>query len=180
VTNWKDVKEIIEKEISLIWLKEPIELKKFRLGIVESGAGAYDQYFATWVFGDGEIRALGIYCIFNAIECAERKEPNPVYTLEQCKDVFKFGAAVCAEYVAYNFNMPKIWDFYNKICDSFDSIHTKEEFADLLYSYYCYINKMHLWVHHMFPWALGTAFPRNAASEIVKMYKEGKYDGSYI
>lgn len=179
MADWKEVQKAIEDEIQLIWLDEPIELKKFRLGIVETGAGAYDQYFSTWVFGDGEIRALGIYCVFNAIEACERKAPNPVYSLEQCKDLFKYGCAVCAEYVAYNMAMPKIWDFYNQIVASYDSITSKEDFAELLYSYYCLINRLHLWIHHMFPWALGTVFPRSAASEIVKLYKEGTYDGAY-
>ena len=135
MADWKEVQKAIEDEIQLIWLDEPIELKKFRLGIVETGAGAYDQYFSTWVFGDGEIRALGIYCVFNAIEACERKAPNPVYSLEQCKDLFKYGCAVCAEYVAYNMAMPKIWDFYNQLVASYDSITSKEDFAELLYSY---------------------------------------------
>lgn len=180
MADWKEVKKAIDDELASIWLTEPIELKKFRYGIVETGAGAYDQYFSTWVFGDGEIRALGIYCIFNAIEACERKAPNPIYSLEQCKDLFKYGCAVCAEYVAYNMAMPKIWSFYNDILASYDSIDSKEDFAELLYSYYGYINKMHLWIHHMFPWALGTAFPRNAAREVINFYKEGMYDGSYV
>ena len=180
MANWLLVQEAIELEIANIWLKEPIELYKFRHGIVESGAGAYDQYFSTWVFGDGEIRALGIYCIFNAIEACERKSPDPEYSLEQCKDLFKFGAKVCSEYTAYNMSMPKIWDFYNQIVGSYDTINSKADFAELLYSYYCYINRMHLWIHHFFPWALGAVFPRKAASEIVQMYKDGIYDGSYI
>ena len=53
--HWKTLKQEIEAETQRIWLEEPLDLKKLRLGIIDNEAGSYGQYFTTWDFANGMI-----------------------------------------------------------------------------------------------------------------------------
>jgi hypothetical protein len=57
-------------------------------------------------------------------------------------------------------NLPKLVSFAHDIIDSFDSIKTKEELADLLWSWFNYVNRIHRWFQLIFPWNLGDHLPR--------------------
>jgi hypothetical protein len=46
------LKKEIDEEIQAIWLKEPDEVKKLGMGLIDSGAGSYGQYFTTYFLAD--------------------------------------------------------------------------------------------------------------------------------
>ncbi|MBS1890381.1 MAG: hypothetical protein JST59_03755, partial [Actinobacteria bacterium] len=133
-----------------------------RLGIFESDAGSYGQYFSNLVFVNGDMRALSTW-ITPAIVL--RAASDDRFTLDQCKDVFAWTNLVNVDFLAYCVFV-KFGEFIHRIVDGFDEISSKEEFDRVLAEWYAYANRMYLWVHHSFPWGLGTAYPKPTAEDL--------------
>ncbi|NLZ73021.1 MAG: hypothetical protein GX905_04290 [Bacteroidales bacterium] len=66
-------------------------------------------------------------------------------------------------------NLPKLKKFCADIVDSFDSIKTKEDFADLIWSWGNYVNRLNKWFFLIFPWHLGKNFPRIEPETVEEM-----------
>ncbi|MBS1677176.1 MAG: hypothetical protein JST08_07305 [Actinobacteria bacterium] len=152
----------LRAETDKIWLDEPDEIRAMRLGIFESDAGSYGQYFSNLVFVNGDMRALSTW-ITPAIVL--RAASDDRFTLDQCKDVFAWTNLVNVDFLAYC-GFVKFGEFIHRIVDAFDEISSKEEFDRVLAEWYAYANRMYLWVHHSFPWGLGTAYPKPSAEDL--------------
>ena len=66
-------------------------------------------------------------------------------------------------------NLPKLWRFCQDIVDSFDTVQTKEEFADLIWSWTNYVNRLNKWFFLVFPWHLGKQFPRVEKKDVRRL-----------
>ena len=66
-------------------------------------------------------------------------------------------------------NLPKFSQFANDILDSYDSIKTKEEFWDLIWSWQNYVNCMNRWFQTVFPWEFGAQLKTKTKEEIKKL-----------
>jgi len=53
--------------------------------------------------------------------------------------------------------------------DSYHSIKTKEEFASLLWSWFCYVDRINDWFYTVLPWELGKNLQRKDVEDIRKM-----------
>jgi hypothetical protein len=146
----------IRVETDRIWLDEPSEIRAMRLGIFESDAGSYGQYFSNLVFVNGDMRALSTW-ITPAVVL--RALDDESFSLDQCKDLFAWTNLINVDFLAYC-GFTRFGDFVHRIVDAFDGITSKEELSQVLAEWYAYANRMYLWVHHTFPWGLGTAFPK--------------------
>jgi hypothetical protein len=69
---------------------------------------------------------------------------DPTFTLEHCKRMWKYltvhmaglmGEVDPPKCPAPWLNLPKLWRFCQDIVDSLDTVKTKEEFADLIWSW---------------------------------------------
>jgi hypothetical protein len=65
--------------------------------------------------------------------------------------------------------LPKLIKLCNDIVVSLDTVETKEEFADLIWSWENYVNRLNKWFSLVFPWHLGLDFPRRGQKEINEM-----------
>ena len=74
-------------------------------------------------------------------------------------------------------NLPKLRDFALDIVDSFPSIETKEEFRDLLWSWFNYVNCLNRWFFLVFPWHLGDQFPLMTPEKVEELSKLVKASG---
>lgn len=152
----------IRAETDKIWLDEPYEIKSMRLGIFPSGSGTRGQYFTNLVFINGDMRALSTWItpgvVLRAVE-------DDSFTLEQAKNLFKWINVVSVDFLAYT-GFVNFSEFVHRIIACYDEIETKDQFRELLVDWYAYANRMYLWVHHMFPWALGTAFPKPSSADL--------------
>ena len=149
----KQLKKEIEEETRRIWMKEPDEVKKIRLGIIDSGAGAYGQYFTTIVFADGESRALGylaLSSIYNTIKDPEFELPH-IYKLS------RMLLPVGAEFLGYC-GLNKLWEFIRRYLEIMEKIESREELKELVGSLVLYVNRIYGWFRFGGPWSLGTQF----------------------
>jgi hypothetical protein len=164
--NWKEVLNKIEKETEKIWVEEPLEVKKLRMGIIDSGAGTYNQYFSTFVFVDGDIRALGCYCANGLARSADLKST----TLEQLKDQVSIFMPISAKFLGYC-GLKSVWEFTQDVMEYLPMIQTKEEFGTLFGALSVYLMRLHMWVHNFFPWELGVFFPQKDKHELSNVLK---------
>jgi hypothetical protein len=67
--------------------------------------------------------------------------------------------------------LPKLVELCNDIVDSLDTVETKEEFADLIWSWENYVNRLNKWFYLVFPWHLGLDFPRRGQEETNEMIR---------
>ncbi len=146
----------LEAETNRIWLDEPEEIKAMRLGVFTSGAGSYDQYFSNLVFINGDMRALSTWITPSVILGSLDDE---TFTLEQCQKLFAWTNLVFVDFLAYC-GFTTYAEFAQRIVAAAEEIASKDEFREVVSAWYRYANRMYLWVHQVFPWGLGVAFPK--------------------
>ncbi len=164
--DWTKIKAELDAETKRIWLNEPPEITLLRNGVVPSGCGSYGQYFSTWVFASGDMRAIGSWvtppAILNSIE-------DSSFTLDQCKKLWTWVSQTGAlTFLGYcGFKKMKAWG--DDIFESLDTVKTKEEWKNLMDSWLGYVNRMYLWIHHCFPWGVGAIMPHKSLEELKKL-----------
>ena len=173
--DWREVKEEIESEIDKIWWEEPEEVTMSKLGIFPSGAGVYNQVLGNLFFQLSETQAMGWA---TAEPVVKQALANPAFTLEHCKTIWKYltvntaklqGGTDPPRCPAPWLNLQKLLKFCNDIVDSFDTVKTKEELADLLWSWFNYVNTMNRWFALAFPWHLGKMLPPVTPKDIEQL-----------
>jgi len=160
----ENLKRDVREEIDRIWLEEPEEVKKLRMGFIDSDAGSYGQYFTTLVFVDGEVRALGYIC-YTAILNALR---DPEFDLAHIRKLARMLIPVCAEFLGYC-GLTKIWDFSQRFLDLIERIESREGLEELVRSLVLYVNRMNGWIHYYFPWGLGSQYRIKGEEEIKEL-----------
>ena len=147
------LKKEIDEEIKAIWLEEPDEVKKLRMGVIDSGAGSYGQYFTTYFFADGEVRALGYLALTTVLSAIG----DPEFELSHIYRMSRMLLPVCAEFLGYC-GLNKLWEFVRRYLDIMEKVDSREELEELVRSLVLYVNCIHGWVHFYAPWGLGTQF----------------------
>lgn len=174
----EDLNKEVREEIERIWLEEPEQVRKLRTGFIDSDAGSYGQYFSTFVFVDGEIRALGYLCYTTVLNVIEDSSFDAVHI----RKLAKLLIPVCAEFLGYC-GFTKVWEFSRRFLDLVDRTESKEGLKELVRSLVLYVNRMHGWVHYYFPWGLGSQYRIKGEDDIeqleslIKKRKERK-DGT--
>ena len=158
--HWKEVKEELEAEIDACWFDEPAEIYCIKKGVYPSGAGTYGQAFGNVVFAFADTHAMSAL-VFEAP--MNHFLDDDMYTLEQCKDIFyRFNFNKCrivganhgpnSKCPAAWLNLPKFQKYFTEIYEAYDTIETKADFKDLLWSWFNYIDRINRWVYTIFPW----------------------------
>jgi hypothetical protein len=150
----KELAAAIKKEVDKMWVEEPIENKRLRLGCLESKPGSYSQYFSTLVFADGETRALGYIVLSGCMKAVQ----SPKFDLERIREMIRILLPISTEYLGYS-GYPKIREFGRTFLSILDEIDNKEDFEEILANFTLYANLFHGWIHLYFPWFLGEFFP---------------------
>lgn len=167
MTKLDSLRNEIDEATTAIWLTEPDEVRAMRLGIFPSEAGSEGQCFANMVFINGDMRALSAWITPAMIlECLK----DDTFTLKQCQKLFANINLVNVDLLAY-LGFVKFASFARRIIELYPEMKTKDEFDTLLRSWYAYANRMYFWVHHMFPWGIGDAFPRIGGNDLQYMTK---------
>lgn len=150
IQQLESLKAEILAEVQKMWLDEPIEVKKLRLGFIESGAGSYQQYFTTFVFADGEVRALGYLCLTTIQKLSQDADFDVVHLRKIAKSLLP----ICGEYLGYS-GFEKMWDYIRRFQEILDTAKTKDGLYETAQALTLYVNRMHGWLHFYFPWSLG-------------------------
>ena len=165
MTNWKDVKQVIEDEIDHIFWDEPIEVTMCKNGVFPSGANVGNQILGNLVFLIADTQAMGWKCAAPAVRSALS---DPEFSLEQCKRVWQYSTLHIAKMLGNEappncpapwLNVSKLYKFTTMINEALPSVKTKEELEDLLWSWFNYVNCLNRWFFLTFPWHVGKMFP---------------------
>ena len=175
--DWRKVKDEIESEIDKIWWDEPEEVTMSKLGIYPGGAGVDGQCLGNLFFLVADTQAMGWWTIEPTIKQALE---DPSFTLDHLKTMWKYMTVHMARLLGESdppgcpapwMNLGKLSKFCADIVDSFDTIRTREEFADIMWSWFNYVNCLNRWFALVFPWHLGKMFPILKPEEIEKLAK---------
>jgi hypothetical protein len=178
--HWKEVKDKIEKDLDRIMWEEPAEVKMSRLGAFPSGAGTDGQYLANLLFLVADTQAMSWWTSDPAMQ---RALADPDMGLEHCKKMWIYINSHMAHLMgdisppacpAPWMNLPTLSEFCDDIIECFDTIETKDELADLLWSWHNYTHRMNRWFFLVFPWHLGDDYPRLSKDEIKQMVDKGE------
>ena len=173
--NWQDVKKEIHDEIERIWFKEPEEVTMSKLGIFPSGAGTDSQYLGNLFFLNADTQGMGWWTIEPAMYCVLADD---TFSLDVCKKLFAYlngpmahllGDVVEPGCPAPWMNLPKFPYFHEKIVASYDSIATKDELRDLLWSWFWYVNRLNSWFYTVLPWELGKNLQRKDVEDVAQL-----------
>jgi hypothetical protein len=178
--DWHAVKDEIEADIDRIWWDEPVEVTMSKMGIFPSGAAVDNQVLGNLFFQVSDTQAMGWWTADPAMKQAIDDE---TFTLEHCKRMWKYMVVHMAKLFgdvdppgcpAPWLNLPTLKKFALDIVDSFDSIKTKEELKDLLWSWTNYVNCLNRWFFLIFPWHLGKMFPLVKPTDVELLNKLSK------
>lgn len=153
--TWRQVARKIEKETEKIWLKEPIEIAKLRMGIAEFDAGTFGQIFSVILNLNGETRSFAVRGCLHLLKNVD----NPNVDLDSLKLMVRNFLPNNAE-TMYFLGIKKIKEFSKDVLDVLDQIQTKEEYRRLIGALYAYANRIVFWIHEITPHGFGVFYPK--------------------
>lgn len=167
--DWREALAIIEKEIDRIWFEEPIEIQKIRMGVIDSGAGTGEQSFTVLVHLEAYMMLIGADVMYRLLKISKYEDTN-LSTMNRMTREFLTGTFNVFEFMTDLglTNMHQIGQMYS---DALDKLQTKEEFVELTGAMMTYVIRMHRWIHFIFPWNLGVAFPQRKPTELLSFAK---------
>lgn len=167
--TWREAKERIEREIDRVWLAEPEEIQKIRWGVIDSGAGSGQQSFSVLVHLEAYLMLVGADVMYRFLKVSKYPEME-LATINKITREFLTGTFNVFEFMTDLglTNMHEIGQIY---ADSLDTLETKEDYVELTGAMMTYVIRMHRWIHYIFPWNLGVAFPHRMLPEIAAIAK---------
>ncbi|MDR1829082.1 MAG: hypothetical protein LBR29_12185 [Methylobacteriaceae bacterium] len=164
--GWQEAKAIIEKEIDRVWFEEPEEIRKIRWGVIDSGAGSGGQSFTVLVHLEAYLMLVGADVMYRFLKIS-KYEDMELATLNKLTREFLTGTFNVFEFMTDLglTNMLKMGQMYS---DALDTLKTKEEYVELTGAMMTYVIRMHRWIHFIFPWNLGVAFPHRKPEEVLE------------
>ncbi len=153
--TWEKVAAEIREETEKVWLEEPLEIARLRMGVSEFGAGTGNQMFAVIINLNGETRAFAVRVCFHLL----KKVDHPDMGLEPLK-------MLAANFLPNNagtmhfLGLKKIRVFSEEVLDVLDQVPSKEAFKELIGALYAYANRMMFWIHEITPHGLGIFYPK--------------------
>jgi hypothetical protein len=163
--DWREAKALIEKEIDRVWFKEPEEIQKIRWGVIDSGAGSGEQSFSVLVHLEAYLMLVGADVMYRFLKISQYDDME-LSTLNRLSREFLTGTFNVFEFMTDLgiTNMHQVGQMYS---DALDTLTTKEEYVQLTGAMMTYVIRMHRWIHYIFPWNLGVAFPHRKPAEVL-------------
>lgn len=147
------VQELVDEihaETQATWVTPPREVVDIHSGRIASGAGAYDQYFSTIVFVNGEERALAYNALGGLLKSAVRSD----ISLAELVQITPNFVCVPAEFLGYC-GLETLERFATRFVSVLPKLRSKREYVTLLSALTLYANKLNGWILHYFPWIHG-------------------------
>lgn len=167
--DWREAKAVIEREIDRVWFNEPEEIQKIRFGVIDSGAGTGEQSFTVLVHLEAYLMLVGADVMYRLLKISKYDDMQ-LATLNRMTREFLTGTFNVFEFMTDLglTNMHQIGQMYS---DALDRLESKEEFVELTGAMMTYVIRMHRWIHFIFPWNLGVAFPHRKPAEVLAFSK---------
>jgi hypothetical protein len=143
----------IYQEIDQAFVRPPQELKDIFTGKEQAGVGTYNQYFATMVFVNGELRQLG----YNALGGLLKVASDDRVDLDSFKRLVEPFIQVAASFLGY-VGLRTLNDFVERATILSKQMDSRQEMIELFNALTTYANQLHGWSLCYFPWNSGEQF----------------------
>lgn len=140
----------VYKEINNRFTKPPKELVDIFTGKEQKGVGTYNQYFATMVFVNGELRQLG----YNALGGLLKVVSDEKVDLDAFRRIVEPFSKVAAGFLGY-VGLKTLHGFVEEAIILSKEIKSREEMIELFNAVTTYANQLHGWSLQYFPWKHG-------------------------
>jgi hypothetical protein len=184
--HWTEAKAHIEAELDRIMWEEPVEVKMSRLGVFPGGPGVRHQYLSNLFFQVADTQAMSWWTAEPAMWLALEDPDLPV---EACKKFWLYMTVHMAHLMgdvdppkcpAPWLNLKSLTDLCDEVVESLDTVKTKEELRDLLWSWFAYMHRLNSWFFLVFPWELGQALPLKSEKDARALVEEEVLPASSI
>ncbi|OJK04302.1 hypothetical protein ASPACDRAFT_55798 [Aspergillus aculeatus ATCC 16872] len=165
--TWHTALTTITTATTTIWLHMPPSIQRVKWGLIPSGAGTGAQYFSVLVHLKSFLLHLGCDVLYRLLKISLYPD-LPLAVVQR----------MTREFLVVNFNtfdmlvdlgvdeMGATGEVYLR---GVGTVACKEEYRVLTGALFSYVCRMHRWVHLVFPWNLGVAFPQRRVEEILEM-----------
>jgi hypothetical protein len=186
MAHWTEVKDHIEAELDKITWEEPLDVKMSRLGVYPSGAGTRGQYLGNLLFQVADTQAMSWWTAEPAMRLAL---DDPDLDVEACKKFWRYMTMHMAHLMgdvdppncpAPWMNMPTLTALAVEVDECLDTVTTKEEFGELMWSWLAYTLRLNSWYFLVFPWELGENFRLKTEDEVRALVDEGELPASVL
>jgi hypothetical protein len=108
---------------------------------------------------------------------------DPELSVEHCKKFWKYinvhmahlmGDVLPPNCPAPWMNLKTLTDLSDEVVACFDTVKTKDELADLMWSWFSYTERLNRWFFLIFPWELGDKFPLATRDQVEELIKKGE------
>jgi hypothetical protein len=158
--NWEEFVTEIEIKTEAIWMEEPHDLVRLRLGVVDSGAGTHGQLFHTLLFVQSEVRGLTINACQSILVCAN----NDMFTLDHLKIEARTHLTGRSGLLHY-LGLHELGELFLRFLSGLDDVPSKEALIRILQALKTYGVRVHMWTLHSFPWHLGLSLQHRSMAE---------------
>jgi len=162
--TWRDAHAEINRQIDRVWSVEPPEVQKIRWGVIDSGAGSGNQSFSVLVHLEAYLMLVGADVMYRFLKVSQYPDME-LSTLNKQTKEFLTGTFNVFEFLT-DLGLTNMHEIGQMYADSLDQLTTKEEYVELTGAMMTYVIRMHRWIHYIFPWNLGVAFPHRKPTEI--------------
>jgi hypothetical protein len=156
--DWRDVKREIDLAVDRIWLEEPEEITRIRSGVFDRPVGNGDEYFSILVHLESYLMIVGEDVIFRFAQVAEWEDLD-LAVLKRMTRTFLMETFNLFAFLG-DLGLGQLEELGKRYDQALDSVESREEYIELTSSLLTYVNRMRRWVHLIFPWNLGAAFPK--------------------
>ncbi|GIJ90378.1 hypothetical protein Asppvi_009332 [Aspergillus pseudoviridinutans] len=165
--TWRVAMHVIESQIERVWLQKPEEIEKISWGIIESGAGSGGQCFSVMVHLKSFLLHLGCDVLYRLLKVSQYDDITLRTLIRMTR-----------EFIRDNFNtfemltdlgLPNMHDIGTMYSNALETLSSKEQYRQLTGALFTYVCRMHRWVHFIFPWNIGVAFPHRNAKDILSL-----------
>jgi hypothetical protein len=162
--DWREAKQLIEAQIDRVWLDEPLEIRKIRWGIIDSGAGSGGQSFSVLVHLEAYLMLMGADVFYRFLKVSQFPEIELETVVKMTREF------VCGSFNVFEFledlGLTGMHELGQRYSDAMATLASKDEYVELTGAMMTYIVRMHRWIHFIFPWNLGVAFPHKKIGEV--------------
>jgi len=157
----------VEAKTEAVWMEEPQDVMRLRLGVVRSGAGTHGQLLNTLLFAQSEVRGLPV----NACQAILVSAASELFTLAHLKLEARAHLSGRSGLLHY-LGLHELGELFLRFLTHLDDLTAKEEFVRVLRALKTYGARVHMWTLHSFPWHLGLSMQHRSPTEVAAMSAE--------
>lgn len=162
---WDIVKNTIDRATDRNWYDEPDEVRKVRLGLIDSGSGTRKQAFSILVHLKAYLMAYGGDMLYRILKTVHREEMT-LPALKTTTKALMVDSFDHFEFAGHDLGMTTLGDLGAQYIAALDTVTTKDQYIQLTGSMLIFINLFHRWIHNVFPWHYGSEHPHRTQEEI--------------